>query len=233
VSAGHGQHVADVPLLQRGAQFRVVVIDLVPGHPRVGDPAIQGRVDHALGQCGFRGEPDVGGDTARRAGARVVGPGFRQVQGPVDQRVPPRRGVGQIHRELGVLDAAGGAGLLALHPDRRSALLHIPGLVDDQDAARSPEGLDHVPTQVITHRIGILRRTRQQVLQPIRRQITSLLGDRPAILPTPDLHRHAERAIYGYDTSGPDLAHMAGAEVAIPGLPYAVCLWSYPSHCAG
>lgn len=43
--------------------------------------------------------------------------------------------LGQIHRDLGVLDAPGGAGVLALHPDRMHALLHVAGFVDDQERA--------------------------------------------------------------------------------------------------
>jgi hypothetical protein len=41
-------------------------------------------------------------------------------------------GIGQIDRDLGVLDSPGGTGVLALHPDRAHALLQIAGLVDHQ-----------------------------------------------------------------------------------------------------
>jgi hypothetical protein len=39
-------------------------------------------------------------------------------------------GIGQVDRDLRVLDPARGAGVLALHPDRASALLQVAGLVD-------------------------------------------------------------------------------------------------------
>ena len=41
-----------------------------------------------------------------------------------------------FHRDLGVLGAPGGPGVLPLHPRRRGAFLHITGLVDDQHRTR-------------------------------------------------------------------------------------------------
>ena len=111
--------------------------------------------------------------------------------------MPARGGVGQIHRDLGVLDPPGGAGVLALHPDRMHALLHVAGFVDDQDRAGVTEGVDDVVTQIITDRIGVPSGPRQQMLQPVGSGIAAVLGDRPAILavqtrdhPEPSTHRH-------------------------------------------
>src|SRR6185312_11337466 len=47
----------------------------------------------------------------------------------VDHRVPPRAGIGEVDRDLGVLDSTRGAGVLALHADGCAALLQISGLV--------------------------------------------------------------------------------------------------------
>jgi hypothetical protein len=52
--------------------------------------------------------------------------------------VPGIAGVEEVDGDLGVLDAARGAGVLALHPHRLDALLEIPGLVDDQHRLGSP-----------------------------------------------------------------------------------------------
>jgi hypothetical protein len=68
--------------------------------------------------------------------------------------VPPAGGVGEEHRDLGVLDPPGGAGVLALHPDRMGALLQIAGLVD-QHRVGVGEGVGGVAAQVIAHRIGV------------------------------------------------------------------------------
>lgn len=46
-----------------------------------------------------------------------------QVELAVDQCVPDPAGV---DRDLGVLDPPGGAGVLALHPDRAHAFLQVP-----------------------------------------------------------------------------------------------------------
>ena len=72
--------------------------------------------------------------------------------------------------------------VLALHPDRMHALLHIAGLIDDQDRAGITEGVDDVVTQIISNPVGVPFRPRQQMLQPIGGGITAMLGDRPAIL---------------------------------------------------
>jgi hypothetical protein len=58
----------------------------------------------------------------------------------VDQRVPAAGGVGEIDRDLGVLDPAHGAGVLALHSDGVFALLQIAGLVHDQHRLRLTQG---------------------------------------------------------------------------------------------
>jgi hypothetical protein len=63
--------------------------------------------------------------------------------------VPTRCGIGQIHPNLGVLDAPGGAGVLALHPDAMHTLLDVAGLIDHQDRFRVTEGIDDVITQII------------------------------------------------------------------------------------
>jgi hypothetical protein len=42
--------------------------------------------------------------------------------------------------------------------------------------------IDHKLTQVIAHPVGIPHRPPQQVLHPIRRRLTSMLSNRPAIL---------------------------------------------------
>ena len=67
-----------------------------------------------------------------RAPVCIVGPVFRQVQPPVYQRVPLRRRLRQIHCHLRVFDSSRGSGVLPLHPDSASALLHVAGLVEHQ-----------------------------------------------------------------------------------------------------
>ncbi|SCK32079.1 hypothetical protein YW7DRAFT_02588 [Streptomyces sp. AmelKG-E11A] len=87
--------------------------------------------------AGFVAKRTVSGTPAPRhpgglAACRVLGPGARDIQFPVDRCVPARGGVGEVDSDLTVLDASGGAGLLALNPDRGGALLEIAGLIDDQ-----------------------------------------------------------------------------------------------------
>ena len=67
-------------------------------------------------------------------------------------------------------------------PTECSALLDVPGFVKDQDRVGVAEGVDDVVAQVVAHRFGVPFRPRQQMLQPVRRGIPAVFGDRPAIL---------------------------------------------------
>jgi hypothetical protein len=60
--------------------------------------------------------------------------------------------------------------------------LEVAGLVEDEHRVALTERLDHVPAQVITHRVGVPRRTREQMLQRVRPLVAAMLADRPAVL---------------------------------------------------
>ena len=60
-----------------------------------------------------------------------------------------------MHRDLGVLDAASGPPVVALHPDTVDALLDVAGLVNDQDRASVIEGIDDVIAQIIADSISV------------------------------------------------------------------------------
>jgi hypothetical protein len=182
VVAGHCQHVPDLPLLQIAAQSRVPTIDLVGGDPPGGHAAIQGAQDHARGQRGLGRERRILRYSGRRAPIGIARPGARQVELAVDQRVPDCGGVGQKHPDLGVLDPAGGAGVLPLGSDRTGPLLDVSGLVHDQHRVGVTEMFHRDIPHVVAHLIGIPYRPRQQVLHPVRRRVSGVLGDRPAVL---------------------------------------------------
>lgn len=65
-----------------------------------------GPVVEAVVARGFGREPHLGRD-AGGAALRVAGPRFRQIQRPVDERVPCRSDVRQIHRDLRVSSRSG------------------------------------------------------------------------------------------------------------------------------
>ena len=96
--------------------------------------------------------------------------------------MPSIGGIDEIDGDLGVLNAAGGAGVLALHPCCSGALLQIAGLVNHQHRGGVAEVLDEVGAHVIADRVLIPHRPREQVLHPIRAGIPGVLGDRPAVL---------------------------------------------------
>jgi hypothetical protein len=117
---------------------------------------------------------------AQRPGSAIQD---RQVQLPVDQRVPGRGGIPEVDGDLRVLDPPGSPGVLPLHAGRGSALLEIPCLVDDQHRARVAEVLRGKGAHVIADAVGVPPGAGQQVLHPVRRHVPGMLGERPAVHP--------------------------------------------------
>jgi len=127
----NGHHIPQTVAADHRPQVRVGAIDFIAGDPCGGDTRGHRAVDQCGGQCGF-GRKNLLGvrDSRRCAAVMIISPGPWWVQCPVDQGVPARGGVGQIHRHLGVLNPARGTTVLALHPDRMSAFLDVAGLID-------------------------------------------------------------------------------------------------------
>lgn len=70
-------------------------------------------------------------------------------------------------------------------PQFVSMPLHIfnPGLVHDEDRVLAAEAIADIVAQVVTHRAGIPHRPGQQMLHAIRRRVTNMPGNGPAVLP--------------------------------------------------
>src|SRR5690606_15808638 len=168
VAGGDRQNIAHAALFQLTAQARALAADLVAGGPPRVHSGVQRADDHAAGQLGLGGNVPVGGHTGRLAPSGVAGPGLGQVDVPVDEGVPGVGGIAEKDRDLAVLDASGGAGVLALHPDAAGALLQIAGLVHHQHRPGRPEVLGDVAAQVIAYLVGVPHRPAQQVLHPVR-----------------------------------------------------------------
>jgi hypothetical protein len=166
--AGHRQHIADAAGLQLGPQPGVGAVDLVAGHPRRRDRGVQRAADHGRGQLGLGRKPDLVGDAGRPQARRIINPALGQVQLPVDHGMAGAAGIHHVDGDLGVLDPAGGAGVLALHPNGRRPLLEVPGLVDHQDRLGVAQVLDHQGAHVVADRVVVPHRPGQQVLHPVR-----------------------------------------------------------------
>ena len=133
-----GQHIGQLADLQPAAQRRAVAVDLVGGHPAGRHAGVQRALQHPAGQLRLGRKPDLVGDTGGLQARRVVNPALGQVQLAVDHPMPSGSCVGQVDGDLGVVDLAGGAGVLATHPHRAGALLEVAGLVDHQHRGGSP-----------------------------------------------------------------------------------------------
>jgi hypothetical protein len=86
-------------------------------------------------------------------------------------------GVDQVDGDLGVLNPARGAGVLALDADRAGALLHVPGLVDHQHRLVVVQVLHHVVAQVVAYLVGFPLGPAEQVLHAVRGGLPGPLGD--------------------------------------------------------
>src|SRR4051794_11461713 len=84
--------------------------------------------------------------------------------------------------DLTVLDASGGAAILALHTDAPLALFEKAGFIHNQHATGISQVLAHVGLQVIPHRICFPDGSSQQMLKAVGARITGLLGQLPTVL---------------------------------------------------
>lgn len=141
-------------------------------------------------KCADGARPDAGsghegGLLAEPGGAAAVGiggPGARDVQLPVHHGVPALAGVDQADSYLGILDPAGGAGVLALDADRASALLHVAGLVDHQHRPLVVQVLHRVAPHIVTDGVGVPLGPAEQVVHAVRGGLPGPLGDGPAVV---------------------------------------------------
>jgi hypothetical protein len=183
VVAGDRQHIAQAQLGDPGAEGAVVTVELVTGRPGSGHPRCYRIGDHVQGQLRLGREPHLRRDAGRCAPLRVIGPGPRQVDPPIDQRPAPRRGIRQEHPDLGVLDPPRGAAVLALHTHRPGALLQEPGLITDQHPSRFAKPPGYEAAHVIADGIGVPGCGAQQPLHRLRITMTGPLRQPPAVLP--------------------------------------------------
>jgi len=166
------------------AQGGIGAVDLIARGPCRRGPGGHGPVNHRPGQCGLGRELAlVVRHAGRRAPVAVLGPGLGQIDLAVDERVSGCGGVGEIDGDLAVLDPACGSGVLTLYPNRRGALLDVPGLVDHQHRGGVAEVLADVVTQVVPDAVFVPDRLRQKPLHPARVVLTGVLGDGPAVRP--------------------------------------------------
>jgi hypothetical protein len=116
LGAAHRQHLRQPARLQPGMQRRTAAIDLVRGHPTRRHASIQGALQHPAGQLALGRKAHLLGHAGSSTAIRILGPARRQVQITINQGVPVPAGVGEVDGDLGVVDLAGGAGVLASRP---------------------------------------------------------------------------------------------------------------------
>lgn len=141
-----------------------------------------GTGDHEGGQLWFGRELRLVTESGGPAAIGVGGPGTRNIEFPVDRRVPSRGRVGEVNGYLAVLNASGGDGVLALDTDSVGVFLHVAGLVDHQHRLVVVQMLHHVVTHVVADLVGVPLGPPEQVLHAVRGPVPGPLGDGPAVL---------------------------------------------------
>ena len=119
-----------------------------------GTPASRVQGNHPAGELRLGREHGPVRDTADPHRQRP-GPRLRQVELAVDRRVTGRSGVGQVDRDLGVLDPARRPGVLPLHQPCGGAFFTSPVSSITSTAPGSPRCSTGVITQVITDHASI------------------------------------------------------------------------------
>ncbi len=182
VGAGDREDVADLAAFQGGAKVRIVAVDLVGRHPARCGSRVQCPSDHPCGENRLGREREVLWDTSGPAAVRVLSPRACYVQGPVDRGVPAGSGIDHVDGDLGVLDAASSARVLALDTDGRDALLQVPGLVDHEHRLGVVQMFHHIGADIVADCVGVPLRPVQQVLHPVRGRVTGVLSEGPTVL---------------------------------------------------
>ncbi len=180
--AADGEHKRALLLLQIDPQATIGAIDLVAQNPGERHTSGDRPGDHTARQLGLSRERDFLRNAGRLAPGGVLGPFLRQIKRAVDQRMPVAAGISKEHADLAVLDAPGGAAVLALHPDGLRALLHKAGLIHNQDAVLIAQVLDHVPATQLARRVRVPPGVREQPLRTPWPGVPELLGELPAVL---------------------------------------------------
>jgi site-specific DNA recombinase len=183
VAAPDGHHIGHVLVFQPGLQVLGLPVRLVCGEPGKRHPRLYRPADHRLGLPRLGGELHLIGDARRPAPVPVIRPGLRQVQFPVDQRVPVHRGIRQEHPDLAVLRPPGGPGILPLHARRPCALFQETGVIGDQHPVPVTEVLDYIVAHVIADPVHIPVRAAQQPLHAVGAHLARPLRQRPPVLP--------------------------------------------------
>ena len=173
------EDIAEPAGLQVAAEATVAAVELVGGCPGGRDTGVECLLEHPPPEGDLRGEGDVRGHAGGRASVRVGGPGHGQVDGPVDQHPTRAGGVGQKHGDLRVFDPPGGAGVLTLNSDRCGSRFQIARVVEDQHAARIPDRVGHIATDVVADSVGVPDRFTQQPLHRVRIGVPTLLRELP------------------------------------------------------
>jgi hypothetical protein len=179
---GHCHDVGQAGVFQKASEAGVLSVGGIGRDPGDGQGAGLRAQDHGAGPLVLGREWAIFGDAGCAAAFGVVGPGLGEVELAIDESVAAGGGVGGEDADLAVLGAAGGSGVLPLHPGGGGALLDESGVINDQDALVGAEVFGDVSLQVVAYPVGLPAALPQEVLQPVRGGVPGELGQLPGVL---------------------------------------------------
>src|SRR6266852_7829626 len=120
---------------------------------------------------------------------QIATPVFRQVQLAVDQRMAPRRDVGEEDAHLAVFDLSRRPAILLPDAGRVAAAFGKAAFINDEDRegwlvhsrGKPGQGLADQGAQFITHACFVPDGAREQALHAVRPELPSVFSDLPAI----------------------------------------------------
>ena len=109
-------------------------------------------------------------------------PGGEQIEFAVNEGMSTGRHVGEKDADLTILHLSGRSAILHANASRFVAAFGETALINDQEGGLLAELFQDVLAQIITHQIGIPDRLGEQALHAIRRSLSGLFSQLPAIL---------------------------------------------------
>lgn len=175
-----GDHIAVGQVADRRAGFPAAV-DLIGGAPGVA-AAVGGQAgEHVDGELGLGREHHLLRDPSQLAAFLVGCPCAGQEQAPIDQRVPGRRGVRQMHGHLAQADPTQRAGVLAGRTDGIGGGFLIAGRIDDEHHVQVAEPVDRPSGDPLADGVILPAGPGQEMVQHVRAAVTDRLAQGPAV----------------------------------------------------
>ena len=176
----HSQNIGLAAIFQHAAQAQIRSVHGISQHKSARNAGIEGRCDEIAGNLGFGGEVNLFRHLRFGPAVRVFRPGVRQIEPPVDQRLPEPARISQENADLRVLDAPRRPRILPGYAHRRRAFFHKACFIHDQNAIGIAKRFNDIGADGIAQTLLVPLAATQKRLHPVRASQSRLLRHQPA-----------------------------------------------------